>query len=113
MKLIAILFLILAASAMFGQTLPLHDDTAMSHEYAWKPEMCSQLQWHATKRFVTYCLKQAPTAEPACLAPRGPVPTEILQRAKDPRMAGMIYFEPHDCAYHAGLDPRKSQTVAP
>ena len=59
----------------------------------WTPAMCSTpTKEHVGAFYVKYCQKNAPNVIPTCPAP-------------GPELDG-FYFEPYDCRWHMGQDPR-------
>lgn len=66
------------------------------------PEMCKVKQAVASRAYIEYCLRVAPTEQPAC--PAGSQ-NEVLGATS----SGFIsYFEPLDCSWHVGEDPRQT-----
>ncbi len=77
-----------------------------THPRDWTPAMCSKpAAKYVGEGYIAYCLKNAPTVTPAC--PAAPErPQYILNQ--NWRVLG-AYYEPLDCKWHMGHDPRSAK----
>lgn len=65
------------------------------------PEMCKVKQPVASRAYIDYCLRVAPNDQPAC-------PANSQNELLGATSSGFIsYFEPLDCSWHVGEDPRQ------
>jgi hypothetical protein len=71
-----------------------------SHEL-FSPEMCKVKQPVASRAYIAYCMRVAPNDQPVC-------PANSQNEVLGATSTGFIsYFEPLDCSYHVGEDPRQ------
>lgn len=74
-----------------------------THPKEWAPAMCSKVG-HGTMNgpvgegYIDYCIRNAPNAKPSC-----PAPASVKSNVSHGRAS---YFEPLDCTWHMGNDPR-------
>ena len=83
-------------------TRPLSTALKPSHAL-FSPEMCKVQQPVASRAYIAYCLRVAPNDQPAC-------PANSQNELLGATSSGFIsYFEPLDCSYHVGEDPRQQR----
>ena len=85
-------------------TKPLPAALKPSHAL-FSPEMCKVPQPVASRAYIAYCLRVAPNDQPTCSANSQ---NEVLGATS----TGFIsYFEPLDCSWHVGEDPRQQHVA--
>lgn len=71
----------------------------------FSPEMCKVQQPVASRAYIAYCLRVAPNDQPVC-------PANSQSELLGATSSGFIsYFEPLDCSYHVGEDPRQQRVA--
>ena len=83
-------------------TRPLSAELKPSHAL-FSPEMCKVQQPVASRAYIAYCMRVAPGDQPTC-------PANSQNELLGATSSGFIsYFEPLDCSYHVGEDPRQQR----
>ena len=66
------------------------------------PDMCKVRQPVASSGYIAFCLRAAPSDHPMC-------PADSRREMFGATSSGLTtYFEPLDCSWHVGRDPRQS-----
>lgn len=88
------------ANSFTTHTKPLPAILKPSHELL-SAEMCKVKQPVASRSYIAFCMRVAPNDQPVC-------PANSQSEVLGATSTGFIsYFEPLDCSYHVGEDPRQ------
>lgn len=111
MRLFGLFLLCLTVMVSAQSTDPLHPiqpgrKHAQIYSADYSPAMCSVPSTDMVDgKYIRYCMQFAPGVTPKCPAPPA---SKTHWRNRWKAQVGEAYFEPYDCSWKPGTDPRKA-----